>query len=118
MAASPAIRRRLGAALRSRREELELTQETAAVRCKMSPRYVRAVEAGTSAVSVEALDRLLGALEWSWSDIGEQLSGRSEQSSAARAPESLHRLIDAVWVQPDVRQRELLRRILAAFGRT
>ena len=118
MGASPTIRRRLAAALRSRREELGLTQEIAAGRCKMSPRYVRSVEAGTSAVSVEALDRLLGALEWSWTDVGERLAERHDEAGEHRAPEPLHRQIDMVWTQPDLRQRELLRRVLAAFART
>jgi transcriptional regulator with XRE-family HTH domain len=116
MGAPSGIRHRIAVALRSRREELGLTQEAVAGGCGMSARYLRSLEAGTSAASVEALHRLLDALQWSWIEIGERLSEPAAKNSKV-APVALHRSLDLAWARQDAREGEILRKILAAFVR-
>lgn len=113
MGTPPPIRRQLAAILRARREELGLSQEAAAGQCEMSPRYLRSLEAGRSAVSMETLSRLLTAFDWTWTDIAERLSpGKGEPPAGSPAA---HGLLDKVWGNASPREREIIKRILASF---
>ena len=113
MGASLPIRRHLAKILRTRREELHLSQEAAALQCEMSPRYLRSLESAKSAVSVEALERLLAALDWTWTDLAEELTPGRLQAHAA--PTSTHRMLDKVWGTATPREREVIKRILSSF---
>ncbi len=113
MGAAAPFRRQLASILRTRREELHLSQEAAAAQCEMSPRYLRSLEAGRSAVSVETLGRLLAALDWVWTDIAEKLS--PEKGEAPAAPATMHRLLDRMWNKASPREREVIKRVLASL---
>ncbi len=92
---------------------MHLSQEAAAAQCEMSPRYLRSLEAGRSAVSMETLGRLLVALEWTWADIAEKLS--PEKGEVLTAPATMHRLLDRQWSKASPREREVIKRVLASF---
>jgi transcriptional regulator with XRE-family HTH domain len=113
MGASPPIRRQLANILRTRREELHLSQEAAAAQCEMSPRYLRSLESGRSAVSMETLGRLLTALDWTWTDIAEKLAPEKGEALAGSA--AVHRLLDRLWSNASPREREVIKRMLASF---
>jgi transcriptional regulator with XRE-family HTH domain len=113
MGASLPIRRQLANVLRTRREELRLSQEAAALQCEMSPRYLRSLESARSAVSVEALERLLAALDWTWTDIAEALTAGRSQAHAA--PASTHRMLDKVWGTATAREREVIKGVLSSL---
>lgn len=55
--------RKLGRAIRARRETLGLSQEAAAHEADISARYYADVERGTRAVSVDVACRIAGALD-------------------------------------------------------
>ena len=113
MGASLPIRRQLANILRMRREELRLSQEAAASQCEMSPRYLRSLESGRSAVSMETLGRLLAALDWTWTEVAEKLAPEKGETHAAPAP--VHRLLDRSWSAATLREREVIRKVLASF---
>lgn len=113
MGAAAPIRRQLATILRTRREELRLSQEAAAAQCEMSPRYLRSLESGRSAVSMETLGRLLVALDWAWTDIAERLSPAKGEAPAASA--AMHRLLDRLWSRASQRERDIIKRVLSSF---
>src|SRR5262245_10465748 len=95
MATSAAdVQKRIAAALRRRRTELELTQEQAAEKCGVSVRYWRDLEAGAPSVSLEVADKLLSGLGWSWGDMP-MLLGR--KGATTTAPRQAHELLDRTW---------------------
>ncbi len=87
-------RARLAEALRARRDELHITQEVAAVRCNVSVRYWRAVEAGRPSLRFEILQKIVDGLGWSWYDFAQVMSG---PPPSREAPSSVHRQVDEVW---------------------
>jgi transcriptional regulator with XRE-family HTH domain len=113
MGASQPIRRQLAKILRTRREALRLSQEAAALQCEMSPRYLRSLESAKSAVSVEALERLLAALDWTWTDLAEELTPGRLQAQAA--PTSIHRMLDKIWSTATAREREVIKVVLSSL---
>jgi transcriptional regulator with XRE-family HTH domain len=113
MGAPAPIRRQLATVLRTRREELSLSQEAVAARCDMSPRYLRSLESGRSTASVETLARLLPALDWTWADVAERLD--PEPQRATGAPPDIHRVLDELWAAASLRERKVIRRVLAGF---
>lgn len=60
---STGIGRHLGRAVRARREALGLSQEAVARRAKMDRAYLSNLEGGSRNPSVDAVDRLAGALD-------------------------------------------------------
>ena len=66
MGSSRTILQRLGPAIRARREQLELTQESAAARSDLSVRFWRDLEASKPAtVGLDVIERLIEGLNWS-----------------------------------------------------
>jgi transcriptional regulator with XRE-family HTH domain len=63
-------RQSLGAALRSLREARETTQETVALKARMTQAFVSDGEAGRRNLSFETLERWLRALGVSWAEFG------------------------------------------------
>jgi hypothetical protein len=62
---------------------------------------------------METLGRLIAALDWAWTDIGEKLS--PAKSEAPAAPATMHRLLDRLWSKASQREREVIKRMLASF---
>ncbi|MCC7536920.1 MAG: helix-turn-helix transcriptional regulator [Deltaproteobacteria bacterium] len=104
------IRTLLATALRSRREELGLTQDAAAERCGINARYWRQIETGKHSPTFDVLDNALQALEWTWPDLAEHL--HPARRSEKHAPAATHRLLDEAWAAADKKDRELLRAAL------
>lgn len=65
----PDIRERFGDAVRSRREELELTQEELAERARLHRTYLSDIERGSRNVSLINIERLAEGLELSLPDL-------------------------------------------------
>jgi transcriptional regulator with XRE-family HTH domain len=65
----PDIRERFGFAVRSRREELGLTQEALAGRANIHRTYLSDVERGSRNLSLVNIERLAAALSWSLTDL-------------------------------------------------
>lgn len=63
------LRARFGAALRSRREELGLTQEHVAMAAGVNRTYLFEVENGRESISIERAERLAQALDCKLSDL-------------------------------------------------
>jgi transcriptional regulator with XRE-family HTH domain len=59
----PPLPERIGAALRSRREALEISQENFAEMVEMHRTYYSAIERGRKNIRIETLERLCAALE-------------------------------------------------------
>jgi transcriptional regulator with XRE-family HTH domain len=123
MATGSTARKLLGEALRVRREELGLTQETAASRCGLSTRYFRELEAGRPSLRLEIVARIVAGLEWSWSEIARCLSPPASRSVATQgdeggAPREVHRLLDQGWKQSTVRERSLVERVLQTLAKS
>ncbi len=97
------VQKRLAAALRSRREELGLTQEEAAEKCGVSTRYWRDLEAAVPSVSLEVADKIFVGLGWSWSDVPTLLGRRVPPTTA---PRSVHDLLDQAWQRLTPRERQ------------
>lgn len=99
------VQKRLAAALRSRRAELGVTQETAAEKCGVSTRYWRDLEAAVPSVSLAVADKILAGLGWSWSDVPTLLGRRIPP---VIAPRSAHDLLDQAWQRLLPRERQQL----------
>jgi transcriptional regulator with XRE-family HTH domain len=69
------IRERFGFAVRSRREELSLTQEALADRARIHRTYLSDVERGTRNVSLVNVELLAQALEMSLSELFRRVEG-------------------------------------------
>jgi transcriptional regulator with XRE-family HTH domain len=79
MPAAPAFQRALGAAVKARREELELTQEQLYLRTEIQARYISNVENGKRNPSYASLRRLAAALNLT----AAELIARAEQIEAS-----------------------------------
>jgi transcriptional regulator with XRE-family HTH domain len=79
MPAAPAFQIALGAAVKARREELELTQEQLALRSELHQRWISNVETGKRNPSYASLRRLAAALDLTTSE----LIARAEQTEAS-----------------------------------
>jgi transcriptional regulator with XRE-family HTH domain len=73
--ASPDIRERFGFAVRSRREELELTQEEFAERVGIHRTYLSDVERGIRNISLLNIERVAAALALSLADLFRLVEG-------------------------------------------
>jgi transcriptional regulator with XRE-family HTH domain len=80
MSATPAFQTALGLAVKARREELRLTQETVAHDTGLHQRWISNVETGKRNPSYGSLRRLAAGLELSASE----LLARAEQIEASR----------------------------------
>lgn len=69
MSASPAFQAALGAAVKARRNQLDLTQEELALRSGLHQRWISNVETGKRNPSYGSLRRLADALELSTADL-------------------------------------------------
>jgi transcriptional regulator with XRE-family HTH domain len=74
------IRSAVGRILRSRREEIGLTQEQVGSVADIHRNYIGSTERGERNVSVEALERWLVALHFSWQAFGRQLDAQMSRS--------------------------------------
>ena len=63
------IKERVGQRIRQLRKELELSQEALALKAEVDRTYVTDVEAGRRNVSLEILERLIKALDVSFTDF-------------------------------------------------
>ena len=63
------IKEKAGQRIRQLRKELELSQETLALKAEVDRTYVTDVEAGRRNVSLEILERLIKALDVSLTDF-------------------------------------------------
>lgn len=69
MPAAPAFQTALGAAVKARREELELTQEQLALRSELHQRWISNVETGKRNPSYASLRRLAASLDLTTSEL-------------------------------------------------
>jgi transcriptional regulator with XRE-family HTH domain len=67
--APPDIRERFGDAVRTRREELELTQEVFADRARLHRTYISDIERGRRNLSLINIERIASALSLSISEL-------------------------------------------------
>lgn len=112
------IRRRLGDAIRDRREQLKLTQEAAAHEAGVSPRYWRALEVEEPSAGLEIIEKVMTALAWTWKDLVEILSPTTTDDGSA--PARVRSLLDEAWRRATPRERELVQatlRVLASGRR-
>ena len=63
------IKEKVGQRIRQLRKELELSQEALALKAEVDRTYVTDVEAGRRNVSLEILERLIKALDVSFTDF-------------------------------------------------
>ena len=63
------IKEKVGQRIRQLRKELELSQEALALKAEVDRTYVTDVEAGRRNVSLEILERLIKALDISFTDF-------------------------------------------------
>jgi transcriptional regulator with XRE-family HTH domain len=112
------IRQRLGNGIRERREELGLTQEAAAERAGLSPRYWRAIEGAEPAVALEVVEKVLVGLDWSWNDL---IGILGPANADGDVPRGARRLFDEAWRRATRRERSVVTatlRVLASGKRT
>lgn len=120
MAAARSIRDRLTLAIRQRRELLGLTQEEAAARSELSPRYWRKLESEEEApaVSMEVVEQVLNGLNWSWSEL---IAALSERGDRARRDDddsdTAVNLLRAAWKRATPREREMVSALLQVVAR-
>lgn len=84
---TPAFQHALGAAVRSRREELGLTQEQLALHSGLHQRWISNVETGKRNPSYGSLRRLAVGLDWKASTLlasAERMEKRGGASNAKR----------------------------------
>lgn len=65
----PDIKYRFGAAIRKRRQELNISQEELADRAGLHRTYVSDIERGARNISLENIERIAGALKIGVSDL-------------------------------------------------
>ncbi len=111
--AQRSTRQRLGAAIRDRRELLRLTQEAAAERSNLSPRYWRSLEAGRPAAALEVVERVVAGLDWTWHDLVDALAPEPHERGA---PGRVLRLLDEAWRRATPRERELVNATLQVLA--
>ena len=80
------IARRLGSAVRRRREALDLGQAEIARKLQMSRLYYDSIECGERNVSMDTLERLCRVLRVKAWELMQQAEGRSSSKSRKRAP--------------------------------
>ncbi len=113
------IQNRLGQAVLGRRTLLTLTQEAAAAKAKISVRSWRDLEAGKTIVGLDVVEKVIGALDWSWSELVTALVPASTDEDAT--PPTVKRLLDEAWRRATPREREVVSaglRVLAGGKRT
>jgi transcriptional regulator with XRE-family HTH domain len=91
VSASPAFQLALGAAVKARREELGLTQETVANDTGLHQRWISNVETGKRNPSYASLRRLAAGLDLSASELlalAEQIEGTARSANKPAAASS------------------------------
>lgn len=112
------IRQRFGRAIRERREQLGLTQETAAHDAGLSPRYWRSLEAEEPSAGLEIVEKVLTALSWTWKDLNDILS--PVETNDVEPPTRVRSLLGEAWRRATPREREMVQatlRVLASGRR-
>jgi transcriptional regulator with XRE-family HTH domain len=116
--ATRTIQQRLANAIRTRRKELDLTQEAAAANSGVSVRFWRDLEAAKPAtVGLDVVEGLIAGLNWSWAEVIAVISPKE----ASETPASVQRLLDEAWRRATVRERDIVTaglRVLAGERRT
>jgi len=69
VAARPAYRKLLGAAIRQYRKKANMTQEQLGEKANLNPKYIGEVERAEKTISVDALVRIATVLKTSISDL-------------------------------------------------
>ncbi len=108
------VQKRLGQAVLARRGLLELTQEEAAGRAKISVRSWRDLEAGKTAVGLDVVQKVIDGLDWSWVDVVEALAPVPDGETPSAA---LRRLFEEAWRRATPREHDLVEaslRVLAS----
>jgi transcriptional regulator with XRE-family HTH domain len=108
------VQKRLGQAVLARRGLLELTQEEAASRAKISVRSWRDLEAGKTAVGLDVVQKVIDGLDWSWIDVVGALAPAPDDETP---PAAIRRLFDESWRRATPRERDLVEaslRVLAS----
>jgi hypothetical protein len=96
---------------------LGLTQEEAAARSHVSPRYWRRLEDRDEppAASIEVVEQLLAGLDWSWSELIEAIG--HERVRAEEQIDGAERLFRAAWRKATSREREMVTAVLQVVTR-
>jgi transcriptional regulator with XRE-family HTH domain len=107
------VQKRLGQAVLARRGQLDLTQEEAAARAKISVRSWRDLEAGKTAVRLDVVEKVIEGLEWSWADVVDSLAPTAEDDLP---PIAMRHLFEESWRRANPRERELVQASLRVLA--
>lgn len=80
----PSIRTVVGAVLRASREQLGISQEALADRASLHRNYVGSGERGERNISIEAIERWIGALEVTWAEFGELVQTERRRKATSK----------------------------------